>query len=101
DPRTRRPDDRRRQARAADDEDPAGVLRHRQRQEPEVRPLAHQSLIGKTMSAPSLDQTTVTITASDLPLFCPPKNAPLWSQHPRVFLEIEEDGEILCPYCST
>jgi uncharacterized Zn-finger protein len=51
--------------------------------------------------SPSLSERSVTITVKDLPLFCPPKNAPLWSQHPRVFLEVEEEGEILCPYCGT
>ena len=44
---------------------------------------------------------TVTVTAKDLPLHCPPRNAPLWSQHPRVFLDIAGTGDILCPYCST
>ena len=48
---------------------------------------------------PRQDKTIVT--ARDLPLHCPPKSAPLWSQHPRVFLDIEDSGEILCPYCST
>ena len=48
---------------------------------------------------PRQDKTIVT--ARDLPLHCPPKGAPLWSQHPRVFLDIEDSGEILCPYCST
>jgi uncharacterized Zn-finger protein len=43
----------------------------------------------------------VVIAARDLPLHCPPRAAPLWSQHPRVFLDIEDTGEILCPYCST
>jgi uncharacterized Zn-finger protein len=43
----------------------------------------------------------VVVTAKDLPLHCPPRTAPLWSQHPRVFLDIEDTGEILCPYCST
>ena len=53
------------------------------------------------MSTPDLSERSVTITARELPLFCPPKNAPLWSQHPRVFLDVEAEGEILCPYCST
>jgi len=26
---------------------------------------------------------------------------PLWSSHPRVFLEIAPDGEAMCPYCGT
>lgn len=47
------------------------------------------------------NQDKVTVTARDLPLRCPPKSAPLWSQHPRVFLDVEDTGEILCPYCST
>ena len=53
------------------------------------------------MSTPDLSERSVTITARQLPLFCPPKTAPLWSQHPRVFLDVEAEGEILCPYCST
>ena len=53
------------------------------------------------MSAPTTSDRTVTVTAKDLPLFCPRPNEPLWSQHPRVFLDIEASGQILCPYCST
>ena len=53
------------------------------------------------MTNPQLSQDKVTVTARDLPLHCPLKNAPLWSQHPRVFLDIEDSGRILCPYCST
>jgi uncharacterized Zn-finger protein len=26
---------------------------------------------------------------------------PLWSSHPRVFLDIAETGEAMCPYCGT
>jgi uncharacterized Zn-finger protein len=26
---------------------------------------------------------------------------PLWSSHPRVFLDIADEGESLCPYCGT
>ena len=44
---------------------------------------------------------SVTVTAKDLPLHCPMPGSPLWSQHPRVFLDVAETGEILCPYCST
>ena len=53
------------------------------------------------MSAPATGEHTITVTAKDLPLFCPRPNQPLWSQHPRVFLDIAEGGEIRCPYCST
>lgn len=42
----------------------------------------------------------ITIGAADLPLYCPGPRAPLWSMHPRVYIEIEQDGHALCPYCS-
>jgi len=53
------------------------------------------------MSTPDLSERSVTILAKELPLFCPPKNAPLWSQHPRVFLDVAGAGEAMCPYCGT
>lgn len=43
---------------------------------------------------------TITVTASDLPVYCPGPNAPLWSMHPRVYIEIEKNGVASCPYCS-
>ena len=47
------------------------------------------------------DKFTIEITADDLPLHCPPPTAPLWCQHPRVFLDVLHNGEAVCPYCST
>ncbi len=44
---------------------------------------------------------TVTVSSSDLPLSCPPRNQPVWNQHPRVYLPIRQTGEAVCPYCST
>ena len=44
---------------------------------------------------------THEIGHSELPLFCPRDDTTLWSQHPRVYLPIEKDGDILCPYCGT
>lgn len=41
----------------------------------------------------------IPITAADLPLHCPPPNAPLWSTHPRVFLDVQKTGRVSCPYC--
>jgi uncharacterized Zn-finger protein len=26
---------------------------------------------------------------------------PLWSSHPRVFLDVAAEGEAMCPYCGT
>lgn len=42
----------------------------------------------------------IPIDGADLPLFCPGPKAPLWSMHPRVYIEIQKDGKAICPYCS-
>jgi len=44
---------------------------------------------------------TVEVVAEDLPLHCPNPHMPLWSSHPRVFLDVVEHGEVSCPYCGT
>ena len=46
------------------------------------------------------DIPSIEISASDLPLHCPRPDSPLWCQHPRVFLDIAQSGEAVCPYCS-
>jgi uncharacterized Zn-finger protein len=46
------------------------------------------------------DNKPVEVTAHDLPLHCPQPGAALWSQHPRVFLDVLKTGEVVCPYCS-
>ncbi|MDE1950966.1 MAG: zinc-finger domain-containing protein [Burkholderiales bacterium] len=33
--------------------------------------------------------------------FCPNPRMPLWSNHPRVFIDIGSTGEGRCPYCGT
>ena len=43
----------------------------------------------------------VDVVAEDLPLHCPNPAMPLWSSHPRVFLDIAASGEAMCPYCGT
>ena len=45
--------------------------------------------------------SVVEVTAKDLPLHCPNPAMPLWSSHPRVFLDVEAEGEAMCPYCGT
>ncbi|HLR78181.1 MAG TPA: zinc-finger domain-containing protein [Burkholderiaceae bacterium] len=42
----------------------------------------------------------IPINGTDLPLYCPGPKAPLWSMHPRVYIEIEKQGVAICPYCS-
>ena len=40
------------------------------------------------------------VTRDDLPLSCPTKEMALWNSHPRVYLPIDKEGEVECPYCS-
>ncbi|TAM86466.1 MAG: zinc-finger domain-containing protein [Candidimonas sp.] len=52
-----------------------------------------------TITTPRSD--TIEIEADDLPLYCPGPKAPLWSMHPRVYIEIvKRGGTASCPYCS-
>jgi uncharacterized Zn-finger protein len=52
------------------------------------------------MTAPDKSRQ-VDVTEKDLPLHCPLPGSPLWSRHPRVFLDVVKDHEALCPYCGT
>jgi uncharacterized Zn-finger protein len=53
------------------------------------------------VTATSPAQNIVEVTAADLPLYCPNPAMPLWSSHPRVFLDVAATGEAMCPYCGT
>jgi uncharacterized Zn-finger protein len=46
-------------------------------------------------------QQAVLVKPADLPVYCPNPAMPLWSSHPRVFLDVDAAGEVRCPYCST
>jgi len=50
-------------------------------------------------------KAVVEVTAKDLAgpgaVYCPNPKMPLWSGHPRVFLDIGTQGEVQCPYCGT
>ena len=52
-------------------------------------------------AATPADATVVEVEGKDLPLHCPNPRMPVWSSHPRVFLDIETKGEVRCPYCGT
>ncbi|MFC3339714.1 zinc-finger domain-containing protein [Paracandidimonas soli] len=41
----------------------------------------------------------ITVKGADLPLYCPGPQAPLWSMHPRVYIDLSKDGSAACPYC--
>ena len=53
----------------------------------------------------STDRDPVVVQASDLHgpgvVFCPNPKMALWSNHPRVFLDVAATGESRCPYCGT
>lgn len=53
------------------------------------------------MSKPDAAQTVITLSAADLPAYCPNLTTPIWSSHPRIYLDFAENGEAKCPYCST
>lgn len=47
----------------------------------------------------------VEVAAQDLQgpgvVFCPNPSMPLWSNHPRVYIDVATTGEGKCPYCGT
>jgi uncharacterized Zn-finger protein len=52
-------------------------------------------------SAAKQDGRIVEVTARDLPVHCPMPDTPVWSMHPRVFLDVAKERELICPYCGT
>ena len=52
-----------------------------------------------TSAAPATN--AVELDGKDLPAHCPNPAMTLWSSHPRVFLEFDNDGAAKCPYCGT
>ena len=53
------------------------------------------------MSALHVAAPVVELAASGLPAFCPNPSMPLWASHPRVFLDIVNESEAICPYSGT
>lgn len=53
----------------------------------------------------SAAKSIVEVSATDLQgpgvVFCPNPKMPLWSNHPRVFLDVATTGQGQCPYCGT
>jgi uncharacterized Zn-finger protein len=53
----------------------------------------------------SREQASVEVTAKELEgpgvIYCPNPKMPLWSNHPRVFIDVVTTGEGKCPYCGT
>lgn len=42
----------------------------------------------------------IVVTPDDLPVYCPGPKAPLWSMHPRIYIELAKSRTAACPYCS-
>ncbi len=57
------------------------------------------------MNNPLSAPATIDVTASDLHgpgvVFCPNPKMALWSNHPRVFIDVASAGHGKCPYCGT
>jgi uncharacterized Zn-finger protein len=53
------------------------------------------------MSEAAKKDGVVELGAKDLPAFCPNRAMPIWSSHPRVFLDFDARHEARCPYCGT
>jgi len=50
-------------------------------------------------------KAVVELSAADLVgpgvVFCPNPKMALWSNHPKVFIDVVKTGEGKCPYCGT
>jgi uncharacterized Zn-finger protein len=50
-------------------------------------------------------KATVEMSAAELSgpgvTFCPNPRMPLWSGHPKVFIDLATTGQGRCPYCGT
>ena len=50
-------------------------------------------------------KAVVELAAADLSgpgvVFCPNPKMSLWSNHPKVFIDVASHGEGKCPYCGT
>jgi uncharacterized Zn-finger protein len=57
------------------------------------------------MSIVTETKGTVQIGPADLhgdrAVFCPNPKMTLWSNHPRVFIDVRTTGQGQCPYCGT
>lgn len=61
----------------------------------------HQTDANDETLEPANTREVYEIERDRLPLSCPLPEQKLWNSHPRVYLPIEETGEVRCPYCGT
>lgn len=53
------------------------------------------------MKSTACSKKNQIVSRDDLPLSCPMPGQAVWDAHPKVYLDIEETGEVFCPYCET
>ena len=57
------------------------------------------------MNTEAQDKSVVMVSAADLhgghSVYCPNPKMPLWSGHPKVFIDVATTGQGRCPYCGT
>lgn len=58
-----------------------------------------------TPSTSGAPAASIEVTAADLQgpgvVFCPNPKMTLWSNHPKVYLDVATTGQASCPYCGT
>ncbi|MCS6996541.1 MAG: zinc-finger domain-containing protein [Casimicrobiaceae bacterium] len=68
----------------------------------QAQPTPPKSAAGGLATRP---RAVVRVSSKDLQgpgvVFCPNPSMPLWSTHPRVFLDVVKTGSAICPYCGT
>lgn len=52
---------------------------------------------GKIIVTPAVELDDASYQSA----FCPNPKMPIWSSHPRVYLDFAANGEAKCPYCGT
>lgn len=52
-------------------------------------------------TAPALVELAAAELVGPGVVSCPNPKTPLWSQHPKVFVDVARHGEGRCPYCGT
>ncbi len=60
--------------------------------------MANGSVVEKNLIQPNAEHC-YEVTRKDLPLSCPMPGMYLWNSHPKVYLPIETEGTVKCPYC--
>ncbi len=69
------------------------------------RPLTRITFLSSMSTSSSPSASAVEVTAHDLQghgvIACPNPKMTLWSNHPRVFIDVASEGQGKCPYCGT